>query len=238
MEDQGSGAVQILVAIDLGAVSHVYIFQIGKMILVKKPDLLESGPAVDCRAGTGGEDLVRFGVIRCRPAASPGDAPAHQGVEIPGSVDQLWMIHLQHLAGDREDTGRLFYSMYHLFQKMRIHGGVVIQQQDIRRPGMPDPDIDGLAETIVLIKGKNLDIRIVPAQIFEASVRGSIVYDKDTAVLEGLFFQGSQTRLHEAAAVIIRDYDCNFHMLNSCLIPILCLRLLVYYSKYLYYVLY
>ena len=77
--------------------------------------------------GAGGEDLAFLGIVRGRPAASPADSPADQGIEVSGAVDQFGMVHLQHLAADGEDPRRPFDRSYHLFQKMRLCRSIIVQ---------------------------------------------------------------------------------------------------------------
>ena len=103
MIDKGSGAVHVLIAVDLCPVSHIDVLQVGEVGLVKVSDLLEGGAAVDGGSGAGGEDLIRLGVVGHGPSGAPADAPAHEGVEVPGAVYELRVVHLDHLAADGED---------------------------------------------------------------------------------------------------------------------------------------
>ena len=151
MVDQRGRAIHVFIAIDLGAVAHIDIFQIGKMALIKISDLFKSRTAVDCRAGAGGKYLIGLGIIGHRPSSSAADTPADHRIQVSGAVDEIRVIHLDHLAADREDSGGAFNSAYHFFNIMRIYGSIIVQQDDVGRPGVADADIDRFAEAIVLI---------------------------------------------------------------------------------------
>ena len=103
MVDKGSGAVDVLIAIDLCPVSHIDVLQVGEVGFVEVSDFLEGGAAVDGGSGAGCEDLIRLCVVGHGPSGSPADAPAHEGVEIPGAVYEFRVVHLDHLAADGED---------------------------------------------------------------------------------------------------------------------------------------
>lgn len=61
--------------------------------------------SIDCGSGTGGKDLVGFRIIGNWPPGSAADAPADQRIKIPGAVDEIRVIHLDHLTADRKISG-------------------------------------------------------------------------------------------------------------------------------------
>ncbi len=125
------------------------------------------------------------------------------------------MIHLDHLAADRKDSGRLLNSTDQFFHVMRIGSRVIIQKDDIGGPGMPDSHIHCFAESIVPVKGNDLGFGVMFLHVCSASVRGCIVYDQDLKILKCLLFQGCKTGIHEVASIIIRDNYRNFHICRS-----------------------
>ncbi len=212
VEDLGGRAEHISVTVDPGAVSDVDVFQICEMSLVKVSDLSKSAAAVDRSACACREYLICFRVICDRASCAPADPPADHRIEITGAVDQFRVVHLDHFAAYGEDPGRSFDGIEQFFYKMRISRSIIIKKDHIGGAGTADPDIYCFAESIILVKGDDLDLWIMFLHIFDASVCGGIVDDKDLKIFTGLFFKRSKTRFHKVFPVIIRNYDCYFHI--------------------------
>ncbi len=149
MINQGSGAVHVLVAINPGPVSDINILQISKMILIKIANAGEGRPAIDGSAGAGRKNFLRLCKIGYQRAVAPADPPAQDGIEVSGTVNEVRVIHLDHLAADRKNLWGLFNGLYHLFYIVWIHSGVVVKKDHVGGPGFFDSYIDCLAKTII-----------------------------------------------------------------------------------------
>ena len=126
MVHKSGSAEPVFIAVDHGTVTNIDIFQIGKMAFVKEADFIKHASPVDRSSGTGRKYRVIFGVIRNRSSGSPAYPPAHQGIEISCAVDQIGVVHLDHLAAHRKNPVRDLDRPDHLFDITRIHGCIIV----------------------------------------------------------------------------------------------------------------
>ena len=103
MIDESVRTVHIFETVDPCAIADIDVFQIGEMGFVKISDTAECAFSIDCGSGTGGKDLVGLRIIGNWPPGSAADAPADQRIKIPGAVDEIRVIHLDHLTADRKN---------------------------------------------------------------------------------------------------------------------------------------
>ena len=69
---------------------------------------------------------------------------------------------------------------------MRVCGGIIVEQDDIRRPGFSDSCIHRCAESAVFIQEDRADFRVVLIQKFDAAVRGVVVHHQDFKIAAAL----------------------------------------------------
>ena len=96
MVDLRFWGIPVFIAINTCSVSYICIFQIGKMLLVKIPDLFKYFFTVDCRARTGSKNLLFLFIGVDVPAFSPGKGPSQRIVIIARIIQFVSVKKLNH----------------------------------------------------------------------------------------------------------------------------------------------
>ena len=118
---------------DLRPVADTNIFQIGEMHFIKVSDLFKYRSSINSRSGTGGKHLPLPVIALAGSPHAPLISPTQDAVHISCIVHQLLVIHLHHFTADGKDLIRPADGFYHLADEIRLHLGIIIQQQDKRR---------------------------------------------------------------------------------------------------------
>ena len=90
--------IVIAITCYLCAVRYVNIFQIGKMRLIKQPDLVKYIPAVDRGSCTSRKNLPALLIVLCRLVLTTGIRPSKRTVVISCIVYDCAVLHLNHLG--------------------------------------------------------------------------------------------------------------------------------------------
>ena len=88
--------IPVLVSVDPCTVSHIHIFQIGKMFLIKITDLLENLSSVDGCPCTGGKDFLLFFTGMNILTLTSGIRPSQCTVIIARIVQSVSVVKLDH----------------------------------------------------------------------------------------------------------------------------------------------
>ncbi len=151
--------VPVPVSVDFRPVSQVHILQISKMALVKQTERERRLCAINGRAAAARKNLHTSLIAGSRPSFPPGPGPAGRQVIIPGVIDDIPLLKVQHLRTAGEYLLRSADSRQKCLHKMLFRLRVIVQQNKIRRPGMPDPYIYRPAEPCISFEGNYLKIR-------------------------------------------------------------------------------
>ena len=165
----------VLISQDIRAVCDIHILQISKMFLVKQSGHIQELPAVNDSPAAGGKDPPRPVIFLLILTFSCGERPSERIVIIPRIVDQIPLIHIQHLCRTGKRPFPAFDINQQLSYKIRFRLGIIIQQDHVRRIRSQNPFVYGTAKTKVFRKRNQSDLRESLFHQFTASICRPVV---------------------------------------------------------------
>ena len=121
------------------------------MALVERSHPAQQPGAVYDGAAAAGKHAARSVKIRQRFSLSARHRPSKCRVIVAGIIDALSVMIIDHHCSRGKDAVRLFDRRKQLLHEFRQNLRVVVEQDDIRRVGMPYALIHRSAETRILL---------------------------------------------------------------------------------------